>query len=89
MEHQVLAAFRAILNRKGKNRSRTVRDYRRLLRRHFALDRKKLAEVTTDDILKRLERIKDAPAERNHALVAVKIFLKWARQPPRSFKRLE
>jgi integrase len=32
-----------------------------------------------------LDRIKDAPAERNHAPVAVNIFLKWARQPPRSF----
>jgi integrase len=70
---------------KGKNRSRTVRDYRRLLKRHFAFGRKKLAEITTDDILRHLERIKDAPAERNHALVSVKIFLKWARQPPRNF----
>ena len=70
---------------KEKNRPRTVRDYRRLLRRHFTFGRKKLAEITTDDILRHLDRIKDAPAERNHALVAVKIFLQWARQPPRSF----
>jgi integrase len=70
---------------KEKNRGRTVRDYDRLLKRHFAFGRKKLAEITTGDITKRLDRLKGTPSERNHALVAVKIFLKWARQPPRSY----
>jgi integrase len=68
-----------------KNRSRTVRDYRRLLKRHFAFGRKKLGEITTADITKRLDRLNETPSERNHALLAVKVFLKWARQPPRSY----
>jgi integrase len=68
-----------------KNRGRTVRDYRRLLKRHFAFGRKKLGEITTADITKRLDRLNETPSERNHALLAVKVFLKWARQPPRSY----
>jgi integrase len=70
---------------KEKNRDRTIRDYDRLLKRHFAFGRKRLAEITIVDITKRLDRLKGTPSERNHALVAVKIFLKWARKPPRSY----
>ena len=54
-----------------KNRKRTVDDYRRIINRHFAFKRQQLAEITPDDIERKLGNIK-APAERNHALVAVK-----------------
>jgi hypothetical protein len=47
-----------------KNRKRTVGDYKRLLFRHFAFKRQQLAEITPDDIERKLGNIK-APAERN------------------------
>jgi integrase len=61
-----------------KNRTRTVRDYTRLLHRHFAFGRKNLAEITRHDISQKLEKIKGIPSEQNHAIVAAKIFFKWA-----------
>jgi integrase len=61
-----------------KNRTRTVRDYTRLLHRHFAFGRKNLAEVTWHDISQKLEKIKGITSEQNHAIVAAKIFFKWA-----------
>jgi integrase len=66
-------------------RARTLSDYRRLLKKHFALGRQQLAEITSDHIGRRIERITDAPSERNHALVAVKVFLSWAQKPPRRY----
>ena len=67
-----------------KNRKRTVDDYRRIINRHFAFKRQQLAEITPDDIERKLANIK-APAERNHALVAVKVFLGWCQKPPRRY----
>jgi integrase len=61
-----------------KNRSRTVRDYTRLLKRHFAFGRKNLSDITRHDISQKLEKLKHMTAEQNHALVAAKIFFKWA-----------
>jgi integrase len=61
-----------------KNRARTVRDYTRLLHRHFAFGRKNLAEITRHDVSQKLEKLKARPSEQNHALVAAKIFFKWA-----------
>jgi integrase len=61
-----------------KNRTRTVRDYTRLLNRHFAFGRKNLAEITRHDISQKLEKIRGITSEQNHAIVAAKIFFKWA-----------
>jgi integrase len=66
-------------------KSRTLSDYTRLLKKHFAFGRRQLSEITADDIARRLERLTDAPSERNHALVAVKVFLRWAQKPPRRY----
>ena len=60
-----------------KNRTRTVRDYTRLLNRHFAFGRKNLVEITRHDISQKLEKLKAIPSEQNHAIVAAKIFFKW------------
>jgi integrase len=68
----------------AKNRPSTVKGYTRLINRYFNFGRKRLAEVTYEDIEQKLARL-DAPAERNHALVAVKIFLRWAQKPPRRY----
>ena len=69
----------------AKNKPRTVKDYTRLLNRYFNFGRKQLAEVTYEDIEQKLARLSGAPAERNHALVAAKIFLRWTQRPPRRY----
>jgi hypothetical protein len=61
-----------------KNRARTVRDYTRLLHRHFAFGWKNLVEITRHDISQKLEKLNGLPSEQNHAIVAAKIFFKWA-----------
>lgn len=60
-----------------KNRARTVNDYRRLLK-HFPFGRTQLAQVSRRDLSDRLERLRTTPSEANHALVAVKVFFRWA-----------
>jgi len=61
-----------------KNRIRTVRDYTRLLKKHFPFGRKWLTEITKHDIIRAIDRLTVTPAEQNHAITAVKIFFKWA-----------
>jgi len=60
-----------------KNKSRTLDDYTRLLKKHFAFGKTQLADITTQQITHRLDRLVDTPSEQNHALVAVKVFLRW------------
>lgn len=69
---------------KLKNKERTVADYDRLLKKYFPFKRRQLASMTYEDIESKLARIV-APSERNHALVAAKVFLSWAQKPPRRF----
>lgn len=66
----------------GKNRPRTVQGYSRLLNRHFAFRKKRLSEITYEDVEAKIRKIK-APGERTHALAAVKVFLAWCQKPPR------
>lgn len=61
-----------------KNRPRTVNDYARLLNRHFPFGRKRLTDISPQDIYRRVDRLADRPGEQHHALVAVKVFLNWA-----------
>lgn len=70
---------------KQHNRSRTVADYTRLLARHFPFGRMRLADITYDDINRKISRLADTPSEQNHALVVVKIFFAWAMRPPRRY----
>jgi integrase len=67
------------------NRSRTVAGYRRLLERHFPFGRTRLADISYDDIARKIARLADTPGEQNHALVAVKILFAWAVRPPRRY----
>jgi integrase len=67
-----------------KNRPSTVRGYKRLLNRHFPFKRRQLGDIAPADIEGKLASV-DAPAERNHALVAVKTFLGWCQKPPRRY----
>ena len=71
--------------KEGDLKARTLYDYRRLLKKHFAFGRRRLADITAEDIARRIKLITDAPSERNHALVAIKVFLSWARKAPRRY----
>lgn len=62
----------------AKNRERTVADYRRLLSKHFAFGRKRLADITRADVQQKLTKLKDTPSEQRHAFVAAKVFFNWA-----------
>lgn len=59
-----------------RNKPSTVAEYRRLLRRHFDID-KALGDVNRADIMRRVEAIKGAPAERHHAFVAIRTMMNW------------
>ncbi len=61
-----------------KNRPSTVNDYKRLLTRHFPFARRRLSEITPDEIHRRIDRLVDTPSEQRHAFVALRIFLNWA-----------
>jgi integrase len=69
---------------KAKNRPRTVEGYTRLINRYFPFKHRQLSEIASDEIERRLGNI-EKPAERNHALVAVKVFLGWCQKPPRRY----
>jgi integrase len=63
-----------------KNKARTVRDYKRLLTRHFSFGSQLLADITPQDINRRIDRLQKTVSEQNHALVAVKVFFRWAQR---------
>ena len=60
-----------------KNRERTVRDYRRLLSRHYRFGRKGVADVHPREILRMLDKLSATPSERHHAFVAGRAFFRW------------
>jgi integrase len=61
-----------------KNKPRTVRDYRRILRRHFPFGHKRLSEIQPQEINHRIDRLRKTPSEQNHTVAAIKIFFRWA-----------
>ena len=61
-----------------KNRPSTVNDYKRLLAKHFPFGRKRLSEISPQDIHRRIDSLADTPSEQRHAFVALKIFFNWA-----------
>ena len=61
-----------------RNKPRTVRDYRRLLKRHFSLGTTHLSDVTAKEIQRRLDRLSATPNEQNHAFTIAQIFLRYA-----------
>jgi integrase len=61
-----------------RNKPRTVRDYRRLLKRHFNLGTTRLGDVTAKEIQRRLDRLSATPNEQNHAFTIAQIFLRYA-----------
>ena len=61
-----------------RNKPRTVRDYRRLLKRHFPFAATRLADISPADVVRRIERLSSTPAEQNHAFVAAQVFFRFA-----------
>lgn len=78
----------------SRTKPRTVEEYGRLLNRHFDFE-KDLGAVTRTDVVDCLEQIKDRPAEKQHAFVAIRTMMNWCRKrglletspvPPLTFK---
>lgn len=61
----------------AKNRLSTVAQYRRHLNRHFKFGRTPLADITTEELLKRINRLRNTPSEQHHAYVAATVFFNW------------
>lgn len=60
-----------------KNRFRTVRDYKRLLGKHYDFGRTSVGDIKPKDILKRLNKLHQTPAEQRYAYVAGRVFFNW------------
>jgi len=56
---------------------RTVKDYIRILRR-YGFGETHLEDISPQDILRKLDKLKEAPSERKHCYVALRTFFKWA-----------
>lgn len=70
-------AVKVFLEEKSRSkRPGTVREYKRLLERHFPY-RGQLTGVTVGWVTHRLAGLSDVPSEFNHALVAGKAFFNW------------
>jgi integrase len=55
----------------------TTHSYKRLLTSHFPFGRMQLTDISPQEVLKRIDRLKGTPAEQSHALVAFKVFMSW------------
>ncbi len=62
---------------KHKNRLGTYQEYKRLLDRHFRLSSVPLADITTEEVMRRIHKLRDTPSEQNHAFVAARAFFRW------------
>ncbi|WP_370276610.1 tyrosine-type recombinase/integrase [Roseovarius indicus] len=60
----------------GRNKPRTVEEYRRLLHRHFQFDLP-LSEVNRHKLLQVLDKLKSTPSEQKHAFVAIRTMMNW------------
>lgn len=60
----------------GRNKPRTVADYRRLLNKHFQFA-DNLDEVSRQKIMNVISRLSKTPSEQSHAYVAVRTMMNW------------
>jgi integrase len=61
-----------------KNKPRTYADYTRVLNKHFNFGKTRLADISSADINRKLDRLVLTPSEHGHALNTIKIFFNWA-----------
>ena len=62
--------------RKGL-KARTLKDYERLLKRHFRFGDLKVSEITTQEIQRRIDKLSGTPVEQHHAFVVLRTFFRW------------
>ena len=81
-EHdRLLAAVEEFLEHsEEKNRPGTVSEYKRLLTTHFPFGTTRLADITSEQIEKRLKPLGNRPSEQQHAFTAIKVFFNWAQK---------
>ena len=74
---EALALF---LTTRPHNKPRTIRDYTRLLSKHFLPQFRThfLDDISTQQVLAIIDRLISTPSECAHAFVAIKIFFRWA-----------
>lgn len=59
-----------------RNKERTVKDYTRLLNRHFTFT-SDLHEITRSQVMKAVSRLSQTPSEQEHAYVALRTMMNW------------
>ncbi len=59
-----------------KNKPRTVRDYRRLLNKHFKF-RKNISDIDRKDVMSVVTALNRTPSESQHAYVAIRTLMNW------------
>ena len=60
----------------SKNKPRTVKDYSRLLSRHFTF-KKTIADISRKDIMAVVSSLSATPSESQHAYVAIRTMMNW------------
>ncbi|MBI4273365.1 MAG: site-specific integrase [Rhizobiales bacterium] len=61
-----------------RNRPRTIKDYTRVLTTRFPFGDRRLADITAQDISRRIDKLEATPTERNYAIVIIKMLFRWA-----------
>jgi len=62
----------------GSTRPRTFKEHMRALKRYFPFGDTKLPDITKQDVMAKLARLKNTPSQQKHAAVYIKIFFNWA-----------
>ena len=60
----------------GRNKSRTVADYKRLLNKHFQFTGN-IDVISRQDIMKIISGLSKTPSEQSHAFVAIRTMMNW------------
>lgn len=61
-----------------KIRDRTSKEYGRTLKCYFGFGSTRLADVTKQEIARKLDKLHETPSQQRHALIYARIFFKWA-----------
>jgi integrase len=59
-------------------KERTLLDYRRMFDRHFRFGDLLVSEISSGEIQRRIDKLRDRPSERHHAFVVAGTFFRWA-----------
>lgn len=66
-----------LAERERRNKPSTVQSYRRLLTCHYPYGRKSVGDITTRDLVRRLNQLNERPSEKHHAFAAGRAFFRW------------